>query len=113
MSISHSKGKYERPKYIESDVTKHAGKVLEKGQKSTLGNLLLSNVSRMDPESAAEFIVHLQQGVQAEGESLSMPAWRFKTKAGKELIVRTEVGCDIALKDGGILIEEFFEQRKL
>ena len=113
MSFNHSKGRFERPKYLEQDVTKHAGKVLDKTQRSTLGNLLLSNVSRMDPEAGAEFIVHLQQGVQAEGESLSMPAWRFKTKAGQELIVRTEVGCDIALKDGAVLIEEFFEQRKL
>ena len=89
------------------------GKVLDTAQKSTLNNLLLSKVSQLDPEAGAEFIVHLQQGQQPEAATVQMPAWRFKTKAGKELIVRTEVGCDIVLKDGGILIEEFFEQRKL
>ena len=113
MAFNHSKGRFERPKYLEQDVTKHAGKVLDSAQKSTLNNLLISKVSQLEPEASAEFIVHLQQGQQPEAATIQAPVWKFQTKAGTVMIVKTEIGCNTALKDGATLIEEYFEERKL
>tara|TARA_R100000458_G_scaffold53414_1_gene55638 strand:- start:580 stop:915 length:336 start_codon:yes stop_codon:yes gene_type:complete len=109
--MRHSSTGYKKQKFIESEMSKHAGKTLPGEKIAVAQSMILSKISQMEPEEGYDALVHVLNGVNVPAQEYDIPAYQLETKQGKQVTVTTTEAMDAILTNGGKFIGETVVKR--